>query len=307
MQNKSKKHTSLISVLILSVLVLVSPKLGVAESISGAVYSLEGGVVYQAGDLSGSTYSLSGSGDVVVGSSAGGSFTQNQGEFGGGNVTPPTPSGSTPASGANTSGGVGYSTPAGTGGLIINAYSYYKKDLTLIATFTNPKDVGSLVLVGQTNLSPLYFTALNQNTFLIRFSDVNQGEYTLALGKPAYTVGSPLVLYSISVNKEGNGVVDGPDSTVVIDTESQAGLNPNQNIGTTSVSQNNIVKPSKPRAVDIKPAATSTTPIKSGVACKLFGIKCVYLPPIYILLVCIIGYLTHKFVISRGKDVAKIE
>lgn len=48
-------------------LILSSPRLGVAQSVSGAVYSLEGGIVYQAGDLSGSTYSLSGSGDAVVG------------------------------------------------------------------------------------------------------------------------------------------------------------------------------------------------------------------------------------------------
>ena len=280
-------------------LILSSPRLGVAQSVSGAVYSLEGGIVYQAGDLSGSTYSLSGSSDAVVGSTVGGTFSQNQGEFGGGASAP---GGVIPVSSTGNSSGVGYSISAGGGNLVIDAYSYYKKDLTLIITFSNPRDAGSIVLVGQADLSPFNLTAIKQNTFLVRFNNVAQGVYTLGLGKPAHTVGAPLALYSISVNQEGNGVVGGPDS--VIDTGGQVRVseNPVQNTGTTSGVQNNTsVKPSETRAVDINPVATTATTIKSGTVCHLFGIKCAYLPPIYILIVCIIGYLMHKFVISREK------
>lgn len=279
-----------------------------SESASGSIYSLDGGVVYSAGDVSGSTYSLSGSGDVIVDSSGGSTYSQNPGVFdGGGTVSvPPAAGGSTGSSGVT---GVGYSVGTSGNTVAVQAYSYYKNDLTLIVYLSHPQDSTSLGLVGATNVSskvilPTNITALNKNTFLIRFSDISASAYALVLGKPAYNIGAPLRLYAINVNQEGNGVVGGPDS--VSDEQANTAPQTPQNNSSTGVVTGSGTFPEKTndqKAVEIKPFATTTNviskPVTLAAPCTVFGLMCTDLYTIIILFVLILGYIIYKVIVAR--------
>lgn len=257
-----------------------------AENAIGSIYSLEGSLVSESGNLTGAQYSLSGSGESTVGQSGGSQYSQNSGVY---SVSSGSGSSAAASSGNSvTYGGTEYYVGSVKSVMTVQAYSYYDKELTVVVYLSNPQDVASIFLVNQKEtISQTALTALNNNVFLIKFTGVNVGDYNLILNKPTNIVSSPIKLYSLKINAEGNGVANGFDSSV-----------------NSSIKNENVASGTKKiigkKSVEISPAKPIVPDTSKIVPCTIYGLGCKTFSIIYLFIFGLL-YIIYKYTLTRFK------